>query len=235
MKKYGRYELIPSGHSLPVLFGLGEGLLRKISSSEEVKGSVAAVSEENLKMTAFEGTQFENECQSFGFYDHIFSLPESEQADVFKTAITLDAMGALIKMQSLCSAACIMSMQGFRLPSMASSTNTVPSEIHSMANSSSEISSSDSLLSLSSSSSSKIAMESTTSNQRGRLFDGSEEKKELSEKSADMVFQNPISFFVKNAAASVTDALCSTKYWLPDLSYTEKVLISLPLFKFVFV
>jgi hypothetical protein len=70
---------------------------------------------------------------------------------------------------------------------------------------------------------------------RSRLIDGSEEKKELSEKAADMVFNNSVFFFVKNVAASVTDALCSAAYWLPDLSYTEKVLISLPFFVLVFV
>jgi len=50
-----------------------------------------------------------------------------------------------------------------------------------------------------------------------------------------MVFNNSVFFFVKNVAASVADALCSTAYWLPDLSYTEKVLISLPFFVLVFV
>jgi hypothetical protein len=59
---------------------------------------------------------------------------------------------------------------------------------------------------------------------RGRLFDGSDEKKELSEKAGDLVFQNPVLFFVKNAAASVTDALCKTKFWLPENTYTEKVI-----------
>jgi hypothetical protein len=29
---------------------------------------------------------------------------------------------------------------------------------------------------------------------------------------------------VKNAAVSVTDALCKTKFWLPESTYTEKVI-----------
>jgi len=238
VKKYGRYELLPSSNSLPVLFGLGERFIRKASSSEEVNGSMAAICEENLRKTAFEGTQFENECESFGFFDHMLSLPESDQADVFKTAITLDAVGALMKMQTLCSSACIMSMQGYRMPSKASSadeTSLSGSQYKATkATFSSGISSSNSPSFSSSSSSSAVAINPAVSNLRGRLFDGSEEKKELSEKAADLVFQNPVFFFVKNAAASVTDALCSTKYWLPDLSYTEKVLIPSPFFIFVF-
>jgi hypothetical protein len=223
-KKFGRVEQIPQDHPLPMLFGLGEKFLRKISTSEEERGSHAEISQENIRKAAFEDTQFENESQSFGFFSHVLSLPECNQADVFKTGITLDALGALIKMQSLCAAACIMSMQGIRFPCVATSSDSLSSERPLQEASSCDKRPFSESSSSSISSSSSVLKEETGLGLRGRLFDGSDEKKELSEKAGDLVFQNPVLFFVKNAAASVTDALCKTKFWLPENTYTEKVI-----------
>lgn len=206
--KFGRSELLPRENPIPACYELGERFLRNVGSSleDENENPEHAVYAERLKTAAFADTQFANESLSYELFHHCLSLPERDQAEYFKTAITLDAMAALMKMQSYSAAGVIASLEKTSRSSESANRCTT--------------SSSTSCLGASSVDKGVTA----ASNPRGiRLFEGSDEKKELSEKGADLVFQNPVLFFVKNAASSVTDALCSSKAFLPDHTYTEKV------------
>ena len=204
-------EQLPTDSPLLGLFALGEHFV----SSLEFRGTDVekdlTVYNERVKELVLRNTQFSDEASSFQFFKHVLSLPSEAQVSFFTTGITLDAISSNMKFQSVTSSA-------FILKSYSQEKSVKPSICS--GESSSTTSRAISLFS------SNAPGSASVSETVGRQFDKSPEKNELSSKAADFVFNNPVLYFVKNPEnPSVLHAICATKEFLPQLSFSQKVSI----------
>ena len=191
---------------------MGHSFLRKFEIDSKAPESSFMFYDGRIQSICMKETQFENERTSFDFYSKVLSLSGHDQCAFFLTAITLDAIATNMKFNGVATSAMNIALNQ-RERYSETSTIFEADNCSSKTSSSSFENSSSSFCASSSSAAFKVACN----------YDKSPAKKELSDKAADILFNNPVIFFVKNSSPSIIYSLCSSQLFLPDYSQTEKV------------